>query len=122
MAIDLDNSIDVCLACRRRFGSIGEARAVFRELGFLTVDQSNAVARKRRMNPLTIRGLVMVARYASMALDWLEYHDQPLTQWHLQQLEAEFKSADPKHDVLKWELHTGALEILRKVDWQPVAS
>ena len=122
MALDLEKSIDVCLTCRQRFGSIGEARQVFRELGALTVEQGDAVARKRRMNPMTIRGLAMVARYACMALDWLEYHDQPLTQWHLQQLEAEFRGADPKRDVLKWELHTGAWEILRKVDWQPVAS
>jgi hypothetical protein len=121
MGLNLDNAIDVCLTCRRRFASIGEARAVFQELGGLTVDQSNAVARRRLLDPTMMRGLTMIARYACMALEWLEYHDQPLTQWHLQQLEAEFKGADPKCGVLKWELHQGAWEILRKVDWQPVA-
>jgi hypothetical protein len=91
-------------------------------LGALTVDQSDAIARKRQLNPTTMRGLVIVSRHACMALDWLEYHRQPLTQWHLRQLELEFKDADPKRDVLKWELWNGAWEVLRKVDWQPVAS
>jgi hypothetical protein len=71
---------------------------------------------------MTVRGLRIVSQYACMALEWLEYHHQPLTQWHLQQLEAEFSGADPKREVLKWRLHQGAWEILRKVDWQPVAS
>jgi hypothetical protein len=57
-----------------------------------------------------------------MALDWLEYHHQPLTQRHLRQLEAEFENADPKRDVLKWELLNGAWELLRVVDWHSVAS
>ena len=122
MAHDLEKSIDICLTCQRRFSSIAEAREAFRELGSLTVEHSDAIARKRRLNPMTIRGLVMISRYACMALDWLDYHHQPLTQWHLRQLEAEFKGADCKRDVLKWELHTGASEVLRKVDWQPVAN
>ena len=69
MALDLDKSIDVCLTCRQRFGSIGEAREVFRQLGALAVDESDAIARKRRLDPMTIRGLVIVSQCACMALD-----------------------------------------------------
>src|SRR5689334_18167832 len=121
MAHDVDKAIDVCLTCRQKFATIGEAREAFQKLGGLTFEQCDAIAQQRRLDPMTIRGVAIVCRYACAALDWLEYHHQPLTQWHLQQLEAEFRSADPKRDVLKWELHTGAREMLRAVDWHPVA-
>ena len=116
MAVDPDNAIDVCLTCCRRFATIGEARAAFQALGALTVDQSDAIARRRELDPSMLRGLVVVSRHACMALDWLEYHHRPLTRLHLKQLVDEFDGADPNRNVLRWELHTGAWEILRKID------
>jgi hypothetical protein len=75
MGLNLDNAIGVCLTCRRRFASISEARAVFQELGVLTVEQSNAIAERRLLDRTMMRGFTMIARYACMALDWLEYHN-----------------------------------------------
>src|SRR5687768_162133 len=122
MEFDLDKAISTCLACRQRFGSIDEARRAFRVLGGLTLEEGELIAHRLGLKPMVVRGLTVVSRHACMALDWLEYHRQPLTQWHLQQLQREFEHSDPKRDVLGWELQNGAWEVLRKVDWQPVAS
>jgi hypothetical protein len=122
MAFDLDKAISTCLTCRGRFASIGEAREAFREIGGLTFEEGEAFAERLGLKPTVVRGLSIVSRHACMALDWLEYHGQPLTQWHLRQLHREFEQSDPKRDVLGWELQIGAWEVLRKVDWEPTAS
>ena len=119
MANELDKTITTCLACRTRFGSVDEARDAFREVGGLTVEEGEAVAHRLRLSPMVVRGLTIMCRHACMALEWLEYHRQPLTKRQLQRLQREFAGADAKRDVLGWELQNGAWEVLRKVDWQP---
>jgi hypothetical protein len=121
MLIDLDSAARVCLTCRGRFGSVDEAREAYRALGALPTDEADSMAKRLQVASLTFRGVIVVSRHASIALDWLEYHQRPLTKFELRKLRAEFEGAHPVREVLAWELQNGAREVLRSVDWQPVA-
>src|SRR5688572_6349224 len=103
MALDLDKAISTSATCRQRYASIDEARETYRELGGLTFEEAEAIAHRLRLNPSVVRGLTIVSRHACMALEWLEYHERPLTKRELQELHREFEHSDPKRNVLGWE-------------------
>ena len=87
----------------------------------LNEDQKQELAPKIPVDLKTLSGLVIVCRYAWKATDWLLYHSTPLTRQSYVELVNEFK---PKVDMdreishlLYQEICWGALEMLKRVDW-----
>lgn len=113
--------IRTCLACRGKLGNFGTSHRELWRVAVLNQEMQTKLARELSIDPMTLRGLVMMCGYACNATDWLIYHGIPLTRESFQNLVDELRrrvSTDTEilHPLFH-QLCWGAQEVLRLTDW-----
>jgi hypothetical protein len=111
------------MKCREPVGDVDETIAALRNIADLTLVQQQRLARKLRINPVTLQGLTIMARWSGYVADWLTYHDRPLTHENIRILQDEMDQIHrlnnfPWHNLYS-DLQLGATLLLNHIRRDP---